>query len=96
MKNTTLLFAFDDILRPAEEVIDSLSKIQILDYRKDLEKAIRSGTFSMPRWPVKDNRFQPKLRLSWDEKAARKYLQRILLNIDYKLEANALTIKQKR
>jgi hypothetical protein len=61
----------------------------MLDYRKDLVKTIRSGAFRMPRWTGKDNRFEPKVRLSWDEKTARKYLKRILINIDHKLEGAA-------
>lgn len=76
----------DNILRPTEEVIESLSKVQLKDYKNNLEKAVRSGTFHMPQWTGRDDRYEPKIRISWSNKTARKCLKRILLSINYKLE----------
>lgn len=75
----------DNILRPTEEVIESLSKMQVMEYKNNLEKAIRSGTFHMPQWTGRDDRYEPKIRISWSNKTARKFLKRILLSINDKL-----------
>jgi len=87
LRKHNFVLCIDDILRPTEEVIVSLSKNQLLTYKKNLERSMRSGKFQMPEWTGNIGCFQPKLRPSWDDKFARKYLRRILLKTAQELGA---------
>lgn len=83
-----LVLCVDDIVRSTEKIIESMSRPRLLEYRQNIEKALRSGTFHMPLWTGSDKAYQPKLRPSWNDRTARKYLKGILMSIDHWLSIN--------
>lgn len=80
-----LALCFDGIIRPIDEVLESLSKKQLKEYKTKIEKTLRSKILRPPKWTENNDNLRPKMSLSWDNITARKYLHRILISVEKKL-----------
>ena len=80
-----LVLCLDDVIRPTAEVLESLSKEELTEYKANIEKTLRSRTIHPPEWTGNNDELQPKVRWSWDNSTARKYLRHILISVEKKL-----------
>ncbi len=80
-----LVLCLDAVIRPVDEVLVSLTKKQLADYKVKIEKTLRSSTLRPPEWTGNNYNLQPVMRWSWDKITERKYLQRILIKVEEKL-----------
>ena len=83
-----LALCFDGIIRPIDEVLESLSKKQLKEYKAEIEKTLRFRTVRPPEWTGNNNNLRPKMSLSWNNMTARKYLHRVLMNVEEKLASD--------
>jgi hypothetical protein len=87
LSNYNLILTANDVIKPLGEVLDSLGHDQLKEYVERIEKALRSPLGKLPEW-VGSKGDQPKMRLSWGNKTRRKYLLRILVNVERKLNGD--------
>jgi len=80
-----LVLCFDDVIRPTTEVLESLSKEELKEYKANIKRTLRSRTLYPPEWTGNNDALQPKMRWSWDNSTARKYLRHILISVEKKL-----------